>query len=280
METKLLQLQNKIFQYHNSLDDPYVLESPRVYFMRTGGFYDISFYGSGHDDDPNIKSSDLPKEDYNFGFCSLIDLICDYPDKIISLNFNGPDEGANGTKVWDFTRLINSGQIFKNIKYFKVQLTNVGDHNQSVIGGFEENGMIAKLVKLMPNLEELIVPSAPDSSFFEIKKLKIRSLVVQAGYDHQKFIRNLSKSSNFEQLKALDFTERFNQFNDLIESDFTSEEDFINLFKSKLFSNNNFHFKLRSINLSNDFLKKLLNISKIQFLYIETKCGQYISHLK
>ncbi len=234
MENKLIELQDKIYKYHNSEEYGYHLEySPRISFSRIGDLFEIIFYGDGFDDDCNVHSSEFEPNELNFGFCALQDFLIENPNKIISLVFNGADTGANGTKSWNFNRIVNSNIYFENLKIFKVQLTDVGDHNQSVIGEFdEEDGMIAKLISKMPNLEKLELPSAPNQDFFNIPNLNISSLTIQAGYSHQNFIENLSQSNNFKNLKMLDYTEPYDHFEDLEENDFTSFENFKELFKS------------------------------------------------
>ncbi|WP_298544146.1 hypothetical protein [uncultured Aquimarina sp.] len=278
MEKKLLDLQNKIYNYHNSKEYKYDLEySPRISFSKIGDLYEVIFYGQGYDDDHTVHSYDLEPEEFNFGFCAFQDFLIDNPKQIISLIFNGPDAGANGTRDWNFNRIINSNVVFDNLKKFKVALTDVGDHNQSVIGEYgEENGMIAKLVSKMPNLEELELPSAPDESFFELPELKIQHLIIQAGYDHQNFIENLSNSSNLLNLKTLDYTEPFDHFGDLENEEFTSFDKFQKLFESNVFSIENFHIKLRENRINEEQLEKLQKIKKIQLLHIKTEPAKYV----
>ncbi len=77
----------------------------------------------------------------------------DVAQKLKYISFDSPDEGANGTNNFDFTVLIESKEIFSNLKDFSVRLTQLNDHNQTIIGEvYEEDGQIAKLMKKMPNL--------------------------------------------------------------------------------------------------------------------------------
>ncbi len=278
MIEKLLDLQNRIYNYHNSKEYEYNLEySPRVLFSKVGDLFEIIFYGEGYDDDHTVHSSELEPEEYNYGFCAFQDFLIENPSQIISLVFVGPDAGANGTRNWDFSRIINSNINFENLKIFKVALTNVGDHNQSVIGkNYEEDGMIAKLISKMPKLEELELPSAPNIDFFKLPNLSIYSLKIQAGYGHQNFIENLSKSQNLTRLKSLDYTEPYDHFGDLDEGEFTSFAQFKALFESNLFSYEAFHFKLRENRLTQNQLEDLQGIRKVQLLHIKTEVGKYI----
>ncbi|ANH61438.1 hypothetical protein [Dokdonia donghaensis] len=278
MTEKLIELQNKIYNYHNSSEFQYNLGfSPRISFSKIGEFYEIIFYGEGYDDDFSIHSSQFEPGGFNFGFCAFQDFLIENPDKVISLIFSGPDAGANGTRDWNFSRIINSNVIFDNLKIFKVALTEVGDHNQSVIGEYgEENGMIAKLTAKMPKIEELKLPSAPNEEFFKIQNPNIRHLTIQAGYGHQNFIENLANSTNITNLTSLDYAEPFDHFGDLEDDEFTSFESLKKLFASKVFSIDNFHFKLRENRLNKEQLEELQKINNIQLLHIKTESGKYV----
>ncbi|MCU0352028.1 MAG: hypothetical protein MUF43_14560 [Flavobacterium sp.] len=280
MLDKLKQLQQEIYNFSLQDEGEYIIDfSPKLLFFQVGDLFDITFYGEGYDDDPNTKVADT-NFDFNFPFCSLLELLSDQKvaDKIISLNFIGPDQGANGTKSWEFHRLINSFTTFPNLKNFSVQLTDLADHNQSIIDGYvlEENGIIAKLVSRMPNLEQLIVPSAPDSSFFEIGIHSLRYLKLQAGYDHQNFIENLAISKNFKKLSILDYTDMINFF-DIPKEDYTSFESYEKLFKSDAFSSLK-HVTLRNTNLNDQQLFELQKLNQVQFLYVKANGGKYVSH--
>ncbi|KXX69364.1 hypothetical protein [Flammeovirga sp. SJP92] len=278
MEDKLLELQKRIYNYHNSSELDYNLaSSPRISFSRIGNLYEIVFYGEGYDDDDTMPSSEFDPDEYNYGFCALQDFLIENPDQIVSLIFTGPDAGANGTRNWNFNRIIKSDIKFVNLKAFKVALTDVGDHNQSVIGEYDdEDGMIAKLVLKMPKLEELELPSAPNNDFFKIPHLQISSLSIQAGYNHQNFIENLAESENLKALRSLDYTETYDQFGDLEDEEFTSFNNFKKLFSSSVFSYEHFHFKLRENRLTENQLEELQKIKKVQFLHIKTEAGKYI----
>lgn len=276
MIAKLLKLQESIYQYHKDIE-------PRFLFSKGGKYMDVLFYGDGYDEKPQLKAEKFG-EYYNFGFCALLDFLSiqENANNIRSLKFDGPDTGANGIKEWNFTRLLNSSVTFPNLKEFEVAFTDLGNHNLSLIdnGQFSEAG-ISKLLSKIPNLETLILPSAPDSSFFNVKN-KLAELKIQAGCDHQNFIENLANSNNFKHLNALDYSEKFDHFNDFTSEDYTSFESFKKLFKSSVVkkSESRFHFTLRNSNLTTDQLFELQSIKDIQFLYVQCKPGQYVNHLK
>mgnify|MGYP003437515587 FL=1 len=287
MIEQIIELQNKIYKYETTGVDTgeekeyFIDYAPKIEFAKIGDLYSLSFYGNGYDDDPNTKAKEFDYET-NFAFCSFLEFISEQQnaEKILSLNFGGPDEGANGTKSWVFERIINSKVLFSNLKTFNVQFTDLGDHNQSIIDcdfSMEESGAIAKLISKMPQLESLSIPSAPDKSFFEIGQHPLSFLKVQAGYNHQNFIENLSESENFHQLSALDYSEVINIFDKSAE-DYTNFESFKKLFQSKAFSTVG-HFKLRNSILTEKQLFDLQKLNKVQFLNIMTKGGRYVSHL-
>ncbi|TDX87299.1 hypothetical protein [Epilithonimonas xixisoli] len=287
MTEKLIQLQNEIYKYETTDFETgeereyFIGYAPKIEFSKIGEFYSLSFYGNGFDDDPTVAVSEFDYET-NFAFCRFLEFISEqqHAEKIISLHFGGQDEGANGTKSWVFDRIINSDAVFSNLKVFAIQQTDLGDHNQSIIDSdfsMEENGTIAKLVIKMPKLESLVIPSAPDKSFFEIGKHPLSFLKVQAGYNHQNFIKNLSESENFHQLSALDYSEVIDVF-DMPVEDYTNFEDFKKLFLSKAFSFIK-HFKLRNSILTEEQLFELQKLNDVQFLNIRSHGGRYVSHL-
>ncbi|MCD7972228.1 MAG: hypothetical protein LUG18_06115 [Candidatus Azobacteroides sp.] len=271
MIEKLLALQERISGFHAEEWEGYLQEMPYVSFAKKGALYAVQFYGEGYDDGPVEEHA--YEEGENYAFAAFIDFLIENPSHILSLEFTGPDEGANGIRNWDFTRLAGSDVVFENLKVFKVALTDPGDHNMSIIGpAYDEEGMIAKLVSKMPVLRELQVPSAPDSSFFELGELPIELLTVQAGMDHQHFIRNLAGSTNLKNLRALDYTDGFSD-----KFPVTSFEDYKLLFESDVFgSYKYFHFTLRDSRMTGKQLTELQQIRKIQLLHVKTSPGEYV----
>ena len=291
MQEKLLNLQREIYLTETAEIGTqeklnfYVGSSAMLYFFPINDFFSISFYGGGYDEAPDVKAKELDS-DMNVAFCSFLDFICEQEnaEKIVSLTFDGPDEGANGTNGWDFSRIVNSKVTFPNLRIFKVKLTDMGDHNQSIIGSrysMSEDGMIAKLIKKMPNLETLAVPSAPDKSFFDIGEHPLRQLIVQAGYNSQDFIENFAESGNFYQLGALDFSDLHDSLDCYSEQDFIQFETYKKLFESNAFSTSkHFHFTLRNSTLTKEQLYELQKInSNVQFLYIEKAKSRYVSNM-
>ncbi len=283
MLNKLLKLQQDIYNYHNTDEYPYNYAfSPRLSFFPVGNLYALHYHGPGYDDKPLIKATNLEPEEYNFGFCAFLDFLTEqkYADNILSLVFNSSDEGANGVNEWCFERLTQSNVVFPNLIDFQVKLTDLGDHNISAINYIEENGTIAKLVSKMPNLTNLVIPAAPDASFFKIKYNKLQCMTVQAGSDRQNFLEHLSVSDSFPNLFSLDYAELTDAFDDLTIEDYTPVETFKNLFSSTIFSSRNFHFKLRNSILTKEQLEEIQTVNpKVQFLYINSQAGKYVNHM-
>ena len=280
MDKALRALQKKVLSYErNILQESYIANySPSIVFQEVDGLFDITFFGEGYDDNPQEACD----EDFggNYAFCNLLDLLAQqrYADKVLSLNFTGPDMGANGLRSWVFNRLVNAEVCFPQLKSFQVTLTDPGDHNQSLIddnGCLEENGMVARLVARMPAIEFLAIPSAPNADFFTIPLPDLKRFIVQAGMDHQDFIANLAKSSCMPALFSLDFADMMYNWN---EQSGTSFEDFAALFRSALLRKG-FHFKLRFSKLTQAQLFELQKMNGgVQFLVIPSEPAYYVSH--
>jgi hypothetical protein len=230
----------------------------RLYFAEILGLLDISFYG-------------LPWEE---AFLQVMELLCTSPDvarSIRSLQFSGPDEGADGTKNWDFSSIIESDAVFPNLTSLHIEPTQPEHHNQSIIAQvYDENGMITRLIAKMPKIENLCVPSAPDASFFDFGELPLQRLRVDSGYNHQSFILNLSKSSRLSSLRILDFGDYNQRYMEDYEEQCTTFEHFVQLFESSAFSCVKF-FILRNSILSRDQLSTLRSLRKeLQFYMIQS----------
>jgi hypothetical protein len=191
-----------------------------------------------------IEVQDLVQIEY-FGFAcgesfsDLIHLLCnpDIASSVQSLAFRSVDEGFNGTLYWDFTELNRSSVMFPNLTTFFVEPQHADCHNGSVIAQMlEEEGMIGRLLAQMPNLREMTVPNAPDASFFQVGQRPLSALRVEAGYDHQNFIFNFSRSSCFPFLKRLDFGDFNEQYMDDYLEYCTPFEHYRDLLQSKALS--------------------------------------------
>ena len=300
MLEKLLTLQKRIHEcYLDDCSDASWMDwystaktAPRLYFMQRGDWIDITFYTNCADEDFNMrKSEDLFEEkDLSYPFVAFCELLSqqEIADKIISLRFEAADEGANGTKEWNFKRLVDSGVIFPNLRSFSVGLTNPTDHNTAImVSGdrsepFDEGGIIARLVSVMPELRSLTVPSAPNKSFFELGPLKLTELIIQAGYDRQNFIENLADcdSNHFPDLLLIDYSDYRYVFDHVAGTE-TPFESYKKLFLSPLFRQERLSFWLRDSILTGPQLSALVTISKqsrglngeaVPFEHITSRC--------
>lgn len=135
----------------------------------------------------------------------------DVAASIGSLAFRGPDEGANGTRNWDFTPLISTAIVFPRLTSLFIEPTAPDHHNQTIVAEtYEEDGQVARFLERAPMLRELTSPSAPDSRFFGVGVRPLVTLRIEAGYDTHDFLSNLSRSRCFPELRILDWGE-YNQ---------------------------------------------------------------------
>lgn len=158
---------------------------------------------------------------------------------LASLQLRGPDEGANGTRNWDLSPLLDSASSLPQLRTFSVEQTKPGDHNRSIIGkGYDEEGQLTELLAKSPQLTNLTSPSTPGPSFFEVGERPLRHLNFDAGYDHQNFILNLSRSSCFPQLYVLEYGEfsEIERYRDQPCNECTPHEHFEELFHSGAFA--------------------------------------------
>lgn len=207
-------------------------------------------------------------------------------DAVMSLSFSGPDEGANGTREWEFTALLDSDVRFPRLRSLSISPTEPADHNMSLVQRagtiMEEDGEIARFVSRAPHLGELVVPNAPDAAFFEVPLPHLHSLHIGGGSDTQRFIDNLAASRNLPALGLLDFSESTElQFTwaDAREADaVTPFAAYERLFASDVFDA--LHtFRLRNSALTLEQLQSLQAIRpRLSFMVIQAATGGYVSH--
>ncbi|NBF09783.1 hypothetical protein [Pseudomonas sp. Fl4BN1] len=205
---------------------------------------------------------------------------------ISSLAFCGPDEGANGTREWEFTPLLDSRVTFPRLRSLSIRPTEPQDHNVSLIQKagsiMEEAGEIARFVAKAPHLGELTLPNAPDSSFFQVDLPHLALLRVAGGSDTQGFIDNLAVSDNLPGLISLDFTES----SELQQTWSNNREtQAVTPFAAyeKLFSSPACELlrvlRLRNTCLSLEQLEALQAIRPgLQFMVIQATTGGYVQH--
>jgi len=210
----------------------------------------------------------------------------DVADIVTSLAFTGPDEGANGTRDWDFGPLLEADVHFPVLRSLFVKPTEPADHNTSLIArtDLEEGGDIARFVAKIPYLTELTIPNAPDASFFARQLPHLSHLRISASYDTQNFIENLALSESLPKLRSLDFAESTElQFTWKAQRDPASITTFA-AYERLLTSKQGQALqmlRLRNTCLSLGELEALQALHpKLQFMVIQSTRGGYVSHFR
>lgn len=117
---------------------------------------------------------------------------------IRSLVIGGPDTGVNGTRDYSLGDLLSGPGVFSELQSFFIRLAQPDDHNRTIVRDIEQCS-ITKLLQRAPQLQNLMIPSAPDESFFHVPN-RIEFLSVDAGGNTNGFIHNLGR---FHALPAL-----------------------------------------------------------------------------
>lgn len=129
-------------------------------------------------------------------------------ERLTSLRITGPDEGANGSRTHDFEALIQSKVSFSSLLELYIRPTGVSDHNFVDV----EEGQIAPLISICPNLEMLTLPQAPEPDFFKIQLKELRYARFGMAWLTHRFVRNMAKHHNMPALRVLDFTDCLSVF--------------------------------------------------------------------
>jgi hypothetical protein len=165
----------------------------RLFFTQVKGFWFVDYFGEG--------------ETY---LTELFQLLArpELAETLRWLSLRSPDVGANGTREWDFTPLLETRAQFPCLQSLQIARTPPENHNHFIVGrGYEENGQLGALLDRMPALIELWTPSAPDATFCERVGHPLRLLYMDCGYDHQDFIAQLAQSCCFSQLAHIEFSD-------------------------------------------------------------------------
>lgn len=130
-------------------------------------------------------------------------------------------------------------------------------HNRRIVGAdYEEDGVLTELLRLSPALDVLESPSAPRADFFDVGPRSLRYLSVDAGYDHQSFIRNMAENGTVFETKTLEFGEYAERYMEDFDERCTPFDDYVRLFKSPAFRQLD-SFSLRNPVLSAEQLAEL-----------------------
>jgi hypothetical protein len=158
-------------------------------------------------------------------------------ENLVSIALRSPDEGANGICNWDLNELLDTPSTFRHLRIFSIAQTSPGDHNQRIVAsGYEEDGVLGRLLHKAPALDTLISPSAPNAEFFQRQIHPLRYLNVDAGLATESFIGNLADSEAFPGLTMLEFGEYSQTHLEDFSEQCTPLEDYRRLFSSSAFA--------------------------------------------
>jgi hypothetical protein len=173
---------------------------------------------------------------------------------------------ANGTFAILIDTLLTGTEPFPRLSRFVLD-QGAGEHGYKILasarnggdGCYEEAGVLADLLARAPALRELVTPSPPSAGFFQGPSHPLRSLDVDAGFEHAGFIRNLAGCSRFPELHRLVFTDFRQSYLDDWREQATPFEDYASLFASPVASRLE-SISLREVSLSGDQRRQLLEM--------------------
>lgn len=165
----------------------------RLFFTQVEGFWFVDYFGDSWEFFPDLLTLLATPE---------------LAETLRWLSLRGLDTGANGTREWDFTPLLETKAQFPCLQSLQIARTPPENHNHFIVGrGYEESGQLGALLDRMPALIELWTPSAPNATFCERVAHPLQRLYMDCGYDHQNFIENLARSDCFPLLKHFEFSD-------------------------------------------------------------------------
>lgn len=194
----------------------------RLHFLELGGLFHVEYYGEAGGEAFDMFATGISNQAV--------------APSIASIRISGPDEGINGTRGWAVSLLAAAAVPFANLRYLHVQQMQPTDHNRTIIGtDYEECGVLAEIAEKAPMLTALTVPSAPSREFFGVGLPHLAYLNVDAGYDTQGFILNLSQSAGYPNLECLEWGEYCESYMDDWRDQCTPFDHYKSLFGSDAF---------------------------------------------
>lgn len=170
-----------------------------------------------------------------------------YSDSIRKIKLRYNHGAANGTMDIDLKEFLKNDIIYPNIDELTFELESE-DTNLVTISlndSYDSTGTVCtKVFDSLPNVKKIILLTAPSKSFFSRNFHPIETLLVKSAFTNNDFIKNLSQSSCFSNLRELCFYDVDSYLIDN-ESENTSYDAFSNLFNSKYLPN------LKVLNLIN-----------------------------
>lgn len=196
-----------------------------LHVSEINGFIHVNYYAS-------------PFESF---FNDLLDILChdDVAPRLQLMHFHAHDHGGNGTRHWNFAQIVDSHAVFPNLTQLTIEPYDNLAHNHPIVcyseGSYDESGTLAKWLTKAPGLKSLTTPSAPNSDFFKREPCALEVMNIQAGYDTQGFILNLSQSQCFPKLRHFEYRDYDETYMDDFRQHCTPFEHFQALFQSPAF---------------------------------------------
>jgi hypothetical protein len=173
---------------------------------------------------------------------------------------------ANGTYDYNIDPLIDGEQQFPSLIRLSLDRGH-GEHGYKILNSpqsgddWGEGGVLARLLDKAPCLDELLTPVPPNSNFFQGCQHLLKSLEVDAGFEHMDFIQNFTACSRFPSIKKLVFTEFRQHYLDDWQAKTISFEDYILFFRSSIAAQLQ-SICLREVNLTSNQVDRLLAIRR------------------
>jgi hypothetical protein len=160
---------------------------------------------------------------------------------VASIELSSPDVGANGTCDWELDALLPHGTTYPALTTFRIARGDPYRNNRLVVvtpgrdGG--DGGALARLCDAAPRLQMLETPSAPDGAFLARKREMLRTLEVNAGYDHAGFVLDLAaRGAVLPSLETFAWGDYVETYNHDWRTRTTPREDYVALFRSQTFA--------------------------------------------
>lgn len=236
----------------------------RLFFADIGERLAIEFYGQNYEAQWECVQEAIASPDV--------------APHVALLRLNGPDEGANGLRSWDFETLIGLAPRFPQLTHFHIEPTEPAHHNSSVV----EDDQTPQLLALMPALRRLVLPQAPEPAFFSLPFDDLRYLRIGMEHRTRGFIRTLATSGLLPELVTLDFADSVGPWLSTEEqpAEWTSTpfDDYEALLKSTAVPNMKVLF-LRNATLTEAQFRSLQDLrSDLQFAVILSPPHVYVKH--
>lgn len=194
-----------------------------------GGLIKLHFSGSLM----LLGDEDEPEEDVGAVFRLVSDPVIAPCLHSIKLDGHEDRGRANGTLEIELNHLAESEVGYPRLIDFETERGG-----GIILTGhiYDEDGVTARFLKKCPQLRRLAIPSAPDDTFFRFVSHPLQELTVYAGYDHQKFVKNLASSTCFGALRILKYQDFCNTYMDDWQQLTTPFEDYMAFFRSRVCS--------------------------------------------